>query len=357
LRVVLEWISEKLEELSSPELDWVQVEVTTHCSGSCLYCPRGVLKSAWRSRHMPIALFRKLLPSLRNTELVFLQGWGEPLLHPDLFDMVRLCKERGKRVGFTTNGMLLNDENLSRLVDLELDILAVSLAGTKAGTHDRLRKGTDFRKIVSSLDLLGRLKARGAIGKPALHLAWLMLVSNFHEIEDIVALAGDVGASQVVAGNLTLILDDALHSEALFNDPAGTRRYEETLDRIGQDAASRGILFDYHGPGLARDRVGCRENVPRACVVGVDGDVVPCVFTDPALGADTGPLQYRYEEGWYALSPMAFGNLRGKSLSKIHGSAAYRRFRKLFDSGASAKPDVMRSMPACCVRCYKRLGA
>jgi MoaA/NifB/PqqE/SkfB family radical SAM enzyme len=354
---VFEWISRKLDEVSSPELDWVQVEVTTHCSGSCLYCPRGVLKSTWQGRHMPLALFRRLLPSLGNTELVFLQGWGEPMMHPDLFEMVRLCRERKKRAGFTTNGMLLTGDSLSRLIDLDLDILAVSLAGTRAGTHDRLRRGTDFARIVSSLDLLAREKARRKTDRPALHLAYLMLASNFRELEDIVGLAARVGANQVVASNLTLILDDALFDQALFNDKARIRGCEETLERIRQEASVREIVFDYHGPGLDRDRARCSENVPRAAVVSVDGDVVPCVFTDPALGSGRGPLRYRFEDGWFGLSPMAFGNVRQKSFSRIHRSTAYRKFRNLFDSGSAAARDAMKRMPACCARCYKRLGA
>jgi hypothetical protein len=32
---------------------------------------------------MPLSLFRRLKPALKNTDLVYLQGWGEPLTHPD----------------------------------------------------------------------------------------------------------------------------------------------------------------------------------------------------------------------------------------------------------------------------------
>jgi MoaA/NifB/PqqE/SkfB family radical SAM enzyme len=38
---------------------------------------------------------------------VDLSGWGEPLLHKRIYDMVKMAKEKKCFVGFTTNGTLL----------------------------------------------------------------------------------------------------------------------------------------------------------------------------------------------------------------------------------------------------------
>ena len=350
---MFEWVKRQLDKIGSPTLDWIQVEVTTHCNASCTYCPHTVMRHCWADRHMPIELFHELIPFLRYTDLVYLQGWGEPLLHKDFFEMVRICKDRGKRVGFTTNGMLLTEDTIRTLVDLQLDIMGISLAGTTAATHNQVRKGTDFNQVISHLERLCKIQAEKKTEVPAVHLAYLMLKTNFHEIKEILPLAKRVGAKQIVASNQTLIVDQKLSAEAIFNDTESTDYYRNTLDEIRDRAARENIIFDYHGPGLDDASFCCRENVHRACVINVEGEVVPCVFTNPVL-----PPCYIFNEQSIPLRGMSFGNIRNETLTRIWNKKEYSRFRALFDPETGRKPEEIRSaMPQCCVKCYKRLGA
>ena len=350
---MFEWVKRQLDKIGSPNLDWVQVEVTTYCNGACVYCPHTLMRHRWANRHMPIELFCKLVPFLRNTDLVYLQGWGEPLLHKDFFEMVQICKDQGKRVGFTTNGMLLSEDTIRTLIDLQLDIIGISLAGTTAKTHNRIRKGTDLNKVISHLERLCKIKGEKKTRVPALHLAYLMLKSNFRELEEILPLAKRVGAKQIVVSNLTLIVDPKLLEEAIFNDTVRTDYYRNALDEIRHRAARENIIFDYHGPGLDDASICCRENVHRACVINVEGEVVPCVLTNPVLSS-----YYTFKDQSLPLRGMSFGNIRSESLTRIWNKKEYARFRALFDPETRKKPEQIRSeMPQCCVKCYKRLGA
>jgi MoaA/NifB/PqqE/SkfB family radical SAM enzyme len=328
-------------------------------------------------------LFNELVPFLKYVDLVYLQGWGEPLLNKDFFEMVRICKDRGKRIGFTTNGMLLTEDTIRTLVDLQLDIIGVSLAGITAKTHNQIRKGSDFNKVISRLELLRKIKAEKKTQDPAVHLAYLMVRSNFHELKEILPLAKRTGAKQVVASNLTLIIDPKLSAEAIFNDTARTDYYRNALDEIKNRAASEKIVFDYHGPGLDDASLCCRENVCRACVINVEGEVVPCVFTNPVLSpltptlSPTGervgvrgrkpqlnehmhgkPGHYTFKDESIPIRAMSFGNIGNESLTRIWNKKEYARFRALFDPGTRRKPvQILSEMPQSCVKCYKRLGA
>ena len=348
---MFEWLKRHMDKITSPTLDWVQVEVTTSCNGSCIYCPRTLMSKRWANRHMPIELFYELVPFLRHTDLVYLQGWGEPLLQNDLFEMVRICKDRGKRVGFTTNGMLLTEDTIRTLVDLQLDIIGISLAGTTAKTHNRIRKGTDLNKIIANLERLCEIKAEKKTEIPAVHLAYLMLKSNFHEIKEILSLGKRVGAKEIIASNLTLIVDPKLFPEAVFNDTVRMGYYRNTLNEIRHKAARENIVFDYHGPGLDDASLCCRENVHRACVINVEGEVVPCVLTNPVLAT-----YYIFKDQSLPLRGMSFGNIRNENLTRIWNKKEYVGFRALFDPetrriGEKISPE----MPRCCKRCYKRL--
>ena len=81
---MMKWLQKQLDKIGSPELDWVQVEVTTHCNSACVYCPRDRLALHWENTHMSLETFSKLMPFLNYTQLIYLQGWGEPLLNPHL---------------------------------------------------------------------------------------------------------------------------------------------------------------------------------------------------------------------------------------------------------------------------------
>jgi MoaA/NifB/PqqE/SkfB family radical SAM enzyme len=311
------------------------------------------MQKRWANRHLPIELFHELVPFLKHADLVYLQGWGEPLLHDNFFEMVRICKDRGKHVGFTTNGMLLTEDTMQMLVELQLDIIAVSFAGTIPGTHNQIRKGTDFEKVVSHLERLRKIKAERKTQVPAVHLAYLMLKSNFDELKEIVPLAKRVGASQVVASNLTLIVDSKLTGEAIFHDTERLDYYHNTLEEIRRRAARENIIFDYHGLGLDDASLCCRENVRRACVINVDGEVVPCVFTNPVLCS-----HHIFKAQSIPARTMSFGNIRHENLTRIWNKKEYARFRDLFDPETRRKPvQILSEMPQSCVKCYKRLGA
>ncbi len=358
---MLTWLKKQKEQILSPILDWVQIEVTTHCNAECIYCPHTFAREDWLSAHFPLTLFHDLLPSLSHTNLVFLQGWGEPLLHPDIFEMVRLCKNQGKKVGFTTNGMLLNKKNIHTIVDLQVDILGVNFAGTTPSSHNRIRKGTDFNAVVAALEYLQRIKAERKIRKPAVHLAYIMLASNFDELSRITRLANKVGAEQVVASNLTLIQEPQLFQEPLFNNPQRLNEYSRTLVIIKKEAAANNILFAYRDPALNETSCVCPENVCQACVINVAGEVGPCVFTNPILSGSSGKAADKkvltiFQGQPIPLETFSFGNIKNTSLTRIWGSKRYWEFRNLFDPETRLLPrEILAGMPPSCQTCYKRM--
>lgn len=45
-------LKELIDDMLMPRLDWLQVEVTSFCNASCLYCPRPAYGNTWRNRHL-----------------------------------------------------------------------------------------------------------------------------------------------------------------------------------------------------------------------------------------------------------------------------------------------------------------
>jgi len=356
-----QWFKRRFDQFKSPILDWIQVEVTTHCTSACIYCPHTILNTHWENRHMSLELFSKLVPFIRNTKLIYLQGWGEPLLNENIFEMIRICKDNGRRVGFTTNGMLLNEKTIRKLIGLKTDILGVSLAGTTPKTHNNLRKGNDFKVVISHLERLSEIKRETRSPVPALHFAYIMLTSNFNELKGIVQLAKRVSAQQIVSSHLSLILDSELFTEAVFNDLGRTGDYYMELETISALAKQQGIIFEYNGLNLNDHSQHCSENVCHSCVINVDGEVLPCVFANPVIcvqrdSADKKPATYIFKKESYPLEGFSFGNIRHDSFSRIWKGSRYARFRDLFRYGnLIAYKHFISHLPYRCSNCYKRL--
>jgi len=70
---------------------------------------------------------------------VLILSGGEPLLHPDIFEISRRARDMGFYVGLSSNGTLITQENIDDIVSIGYDYVGVSLDGM-AEIHDRFRR-------------------------------------------------------------------------------------------------------------------------------------------------------------------------------------------------------------------------
>ena len=70
---------------------------------------------------------------------VLILSGGEPLLRPDIFDISHRAKEMGFYVGLSSNGTLIDDENINKIADVGYDYVGISLDGMH-DTHDLFRQ-------------------------------------------------------------------------------------------------------------------------------------------------------------------------------------------------------------------------
>ena len=312
---------------TQPRLDWVQISVTTHCNAGCTYCPRTVFRSTWQGRHIAPELFARILSTLHTVSLIHLQGWGEPILHPHFWDLLRMTKKAGFLASCTSNGQLLDSDALKKAVDSGLDVLALSLAGLDE-TNDRIRRGTSFRQVVRTIEEAQRIKALRRSPVPRLHLAYTLLRSNLQELSRLPAFFQSLGVDHVVLSSLTLPLSSAWEQEALLADSEqGYGAFRAEIRRLFAGNLQKDRVFGhvynpYRSPGR------CSENVERALCLSPEGRVTPCVFTQIPAGP---PTSYWFQGNAYELEPVDFGRPADLKLKKLWHDAAYRRFRRRLD--------------------------
>lgn len=108
---------------------------------------------------------------------------GEPLLVPEIADVVRVLKDRGKKVTVTTNGEHL-DRVARDFIRLGLDAIHVSVDSHDGAVHDDLRGVPGlFRRVESNL---ARIRRDRTANRPAIKVRCTISKVNYHHLEAFV---------------------------------------------------------------------------------------------------------------------------------------------------------------------------
>lgn len=91
----------------------VYVEISNICNLQCSFCPEVI-----RSKKMiDLNLFEHVLQQIAPmTELVCFHLMGDPLVHPELAELVNICEKYQKKIFLVTNGTLLREKQASILL-------------------------------------------------------------------------------------------------------------------------------------------------------------------------------------------------------------------------------------------------
>lgn len=108
-----------------PKCTKIQIESTNVCNYHCEMCPR--LKLEVPLKHMPMSVYRQILKNIGKVKYIDLTGWGEPLLHPQIPEMIKLAKKQSVKVSFTTNASRITAGMVKQLNQSGLDQLTISL--------------------------------------------------------------------------------------------------------------------------------------------------------------------------------------------------------------------------------------
>jgi len=159
-----------------PEI--LQVESTNDCFMNCKPCMRKHLDREIgyldpnEFRRLPIGSFKE----------VCLHGWGEPLLHPKIFELVRYVKELGVKASLGTNGFLVKDR-LEEILNSGLDEISFGIYTLKGR-----------EKAVEGVEAI--LECRE--DKPKVYIDITLMRENYDEIPELVDYFLNMGVDGVV---------------------------------------------------------------------------------------------------------------------------------------------------------------
>ena len=167
-----------------PRLPYVLVvEPTTHCNLHCIMCPSPGFQSP--RGYMSMDVYEKVLReavagSMHRIRFI---GLGEPLLHPQLPEMIRLAKQGGLYTEVSTNATLLTREYgpRSHRRGARRDWLLAGF-GRSAAASKRIRKGAKYHEVIANID--GFLELCAADRRRAPITVARMVMMNESKIEE-----------------------------------------------------------------------------------------------------------------------------------------------------------------------------
>jgi len=104
-----------------PEEDFnlIMLEVAANCNASCDYCPQGRgLVKAEGQRLITQEILEKAIyfASKGKQKIIFLHHRGEPLIHPEIDQIVKYVRSAGFLVCFSTNLSLADEKLLKKII-------------------------------------------------------------------------------------------------------------------------------------------------------------------------------------------------------------------------------------------------
>jgi radical SAM protein with 4Fe4S-binding SPASM domain len=156
-------------------------------------CPTGTGSLVRQPAEMDPVLFERLMNEIGPYLLTMsLWGWGESLLHPQLDDILRITQNHGVITLLSTNGQSLNDERITQaLIKYPPTCLLVCLDGLTDETNTMFRVGAKLDPVLNGVHYLARMKQQNGLQLPILHLRFITMKHNEHELRQIRKFAID----------------------------------------------------------------------------------------------------------------------------------------------------------------------
>ncbi|MFA5725870.1 MAG: radical SAM protein [Candidatus Omnitrophota bacterium] len=186
--------------------------ITSMCNLGCSICSFGSnLNSA--ANGITVSDFEKFIGSIsgKRKPVLFFSG-GEPFLRQDIFDILKVAKKYGFQCGVNTNGTLLDEVKINRLIELGVDLVIFSIYGPQ-NIHDAITsvKGS-YAKVLEAVRLTCAKKTK----RTKVILSCTITRQGLDTLETIPFIAKGLGVDAVKFEHLNFITSQELKNTRLW---------------------------------------------------------------------------------------------------------------------------------------------
>ena len=169
-----------------------KIEPTNICNLQCPYCPRE--EAPYGLGMMPLARYKHLIEEIReHTFVIALHLWGEPLLHPELPEMIGYAVSRGLGTYISSNFNRLTEAQARKIIESKLDMLTICVDGADQESYQVFRKGGKLSRVLQNVQTFMRIRREMKSKSPFVELQFLATPKTGQEAARVKNLAGLLG--------------------------------------------------------------------------------------------------------------------------------------------------------------------
>lgn len=270
-------VAGRKEDVEENALLSLHIDITSECNERCIHCyiPNGAKNQCKR---LSLQVFRLLVDDFVELggKYIVLSG-GEPLMHPDIMEMLRYCSEKNLETSIFSNLTLLSDGHLQMMKTSHVSLVQVSVYSMNPDVHDAITQKRGA--LVKTLSAIERLRNEGL----NVQVACPVMLQNKGGVADIIKYVKQKGLS---LRTNSLILPTTDGDDTFIKTSALTLEQKKSMlcDMIEVDSAfTKEVLLEKNensvelcsNPKVFLNSSLCEAGV-NSCSVSVDGYVCPC---------------------------------------------------------------------------------
>lgn len=302
----------------------ISLDITHRCNLNCIMCNR---RLGIDNKDLTFENFIRIIDQIPTLDFIGFMGLGEVFLNKDFIPMLKECEKRRIDTMFTTNGVLLNKNNIKKLPK-NVKQIYISIDSLNPKIYEKIRVNSKLSLVISNLKKLRRLRPEIKVT-----IQTLITKHNFRELIKFVNFANSIGA------NLNFILPmisfkelHDLHPHLYKEFPKEIKKAEELAKKLKVSLLSKPLQ-----PEMNEKYVFCNE--PWRCpYISLNGDVFACSFmfrvpepkrslTEHYYGVDVKVPVHKY----------IMGNLFNERFEDIWNNEKYKKLRKVVKSSITKK--------------------
>ena len=269
----------------------ISIEPTSICNLKCPECPTGTNTLKRPRGKISLTEYQNILNQLPK-ELTYLNLYiqGEPTMHPDFPEMIKLAKQKKLYTSTSTNGHFITPNLAHKIVQAGLTRIIFSIDGTTQDSYDKYRTGGQLSKAINGFINIAEAKVNLQKHYPIVIFQFLVFEHNEHQLKAAKKMASELSANKIEFK--TSQFNNYKHTNVAPPTLNKFRRYEDSYQLKLKGKLHNACWRQWH-----------------STVITWDGKVAPCCYDKDA----------DYE----------LGNIQSNTFPKIWKSDNNQRFKSV----------------------------